>query len=458
MLVIFVISMLVIVAVSLKHISWTQVVLEQSHEVRSKKVSYASAMNGIAISRVLLLDKAVIEIDPYERDEIIRRFQSYAPKFILNMTHLRQLPLDNEELAIVQSIKDAADKTNDLQNQVVDFLEDDDMKMAAEFLRSNVLQKERQKQFFALQGLVEYQESLSRDALQELTLSHDDIYIFLIGASVITIIVALVVLLFMLQKILHINHEVILARDAAEASSRAKSDFVSSMSHELRTPLNAVIGFSDLLLNDKQLDDSQQRQAKEIFRAGEHLLALINDLLDMARVEAGKMEVKREDVVLADVLRRCQSMTSSYAEKYHVSYTFQCDSAQQIELFTDPLRLKQVLLNLLSNAAKYNQPGGSVTVTHQIIDDRVCRISVIDTGLGLRDDQLKRLFQRFERLDIRRDTIEGVGVGLVLSKELIELMGGTIGVKSSVGDGSTFWVDVPLSEKSDELPESSNPV
>lgn len=447
MLGIFVLSLILIVAISLQHVNKTQEFLQESNQVRSKKVQHASTMNRIAVTRLLLLDKTIIQSDPFDRDDTIQEFRSYAPQFISNMSELSELPMDIEEMAIVNTIVESADATYEVQAQVVDLIQQDEIELASGIIRSEQLQKHRRKQLLAIQAMIEYQDQLAQYALRDLTSSHNNIYTFLVSISLLMIIVALVVSVFVYRKVLLINSELALAKDAAEASSRSKSEFVSSMSHELRTPLNAVIGFSDLLVSDQNINDSQRRQASEILNAGEHLLALINDVLDVAKLEAGKLEVDMEDILLDDILSSCQSMTSSYADKYDVEFNFDGSHHESIWVYTDGLRLKQVLLNLMSNAAKYNRKHGKVRIQSRILDEDYCRISVADTGYGLELHQMKKLFHRFERLDAGDKHIEGAGVGLALSKDLVELMNGRIDVSSELNKGSTFWVDIPLSTK-----------
>lgn len=231
------------------------------------------------------------------------------------------------------------------------------------------------------------------------------------------------------------------ALNEAERANSAKSDFLSHMSHELRTPLNAIIGFGQMLeLDAEAFNDTQQGNVKEILDAGHHLLNLINDVLDLAKIESGKLEVSMESVNLDDVLQQCLSLIQPHAEARQIKIIENlCDKGYSVQ--ADFTRLKQVLLNLLSNAVKYNCESGSITVDSEIIDKQRLRISVADTGEGLTDEEITQLFKPFERIN-EANNVEGTGIGLVITKHLVELMGGTVGIKSSKDKGSVFWIEL----------------
>ncbi len=229
------------------------------------------------------------------------------------------------------------------------------------------------------------------------------------------------------------------ARDEAERASRAKSEFLSSMSHELRTPMNAILGFAQLLATDARqpLADAHRGHLRHILQAGTHLLALIDDVLDLARVEAGKQPIQLEPVALGPLLRECLDLVHPLAEQRQV----RLDGGDAVDgagcVTADRTRLKQVLLNLLSNAIKYNREGGQVRLAHgETLDESWLDIS--DTGLGFAQEQQARLFTAFDRLGAEDGPIQGAGIGLALSKRMLELMSGRIEVRSEVGVGSTF--------------------
>jgi CheY-like chemotaxis protein len=234
------------------------------------------------------------------------------------------------------------------------------------------------------------------------------------------------------------------ALDAAEKANRAKTDFLSSMSHELRTPLNAILGFAQLMESGlPHPTPSQQRSLDQILKAGWYLLELINEILDLALIESGKVTLSREPVSLAEVMQECRAMIVPQAQKRSIGLTF---PQFEIPWFVkaDRTRVKQVLINLLFNAIKYNQPGGTVAVECRLVQPDSLRISVRDTGAGIAPELVAQLFQPFNRLGKEAGSEEGTGIGLVVTKRLVELMGGSIGVDSAVGVGSVFWFELGL--------------
>jgi PAS domain S-box-containing protein len=236
------------------------------------------------------------------------------------------------------------------------------------------------------------------------------------------------------------------AMEAAEQASRAKSSFLASMSHELRTPLSSIIGFTQLLglKAENALTEKQLRYVDIVSENAHHLLNLINELLDHARIEAGRIDVQIETLVTDDVIEECMSLAQPLASEHGITLIDPRQEESLPAVRADQMRLKQVLVNLISNAIKYNRDGGTVTLAYDVEHDRRLRISVVDTGPGIPAAAQSVLFQPFERLGAERSTIKGTGIGLVLAKQLIELMDGSIGFESTVGEGSTFWVELPL--------------
>jgi CheY-like chemotaxis protein/two-component sensor histidine kinase len=238
------------------------------------------------------------------------------------------------------------------------------------------------------------------------------------------------------------------AKFVAEKANLAKSDFLSSMSHELRTPLGAILGFAQLLESSApQPSPSQKRSIDQILKAGWYLLELINEILDLALIESGKLSLSLEPLSLSEVLRECEVMIEPQAQQRGIRIVF---TRLEMPFFVhaDRTRVKQLLINLLSNAIKYNRVDGTVIVNCALSPPDAVRISVRDTGAGLNSEELEQLFQPFNRLG-QTDIEEGTGIGLVVCKRLVELMDGVIGVESTVGEGSLFWIELKRTEKPD---------
>ncbi|MBI3531427.1 MAG: response regulator [Burkholderiales bacterium] len=233
---------------------------------------------------------------------------------------------------------------------------------------------------------------------------------------------------------------------AAESANRAKTDFISSMSHELRTPLNAILGFAQLVESGTPAPTpTQKRSIDQILKAGWYLLDLINEILDLALIESGALSLSSEPVSLSEVLLECRAMVEPQAQQRGIGLIFtRLEMPRYVK--ADRTRLKQVMINLLFNAIKYNQPGGHVTVECTLSPPQTIRISVRDTGAGLTPAQLAQLFQPFNRLGRESGAEEGTGIGLVVTQRLVHLMNGKIGVDSTPEVGSVFWVELTLTD------------
>jgi PAS domain S-box-containing protein len=235
----------------------------------------------------------------------------------------------------------------------------------------------------------------------------------------------------------------------AHKANQAKSEFLARMSHELRTPMNAILGFTQLLemTTQSKLSDNEKKNLQMISSAGNHLLELINEVLDISTVESGKMDLSIELVDLVFIVDNAISISRSLADKNNISIEYQIIPDGNIFAEVDPLRFKQIVFNLISNAIKYNEPNGSVVVSFEKLGDSKIRLGVKDTGHGIPDNKKDKIFKPFERFDMNSEHIEGTGIGLSISQKLIELMNGSIGFESVTGKGSFFYVDVPVSDK-----------
>ncbi|MGK2952043.1 MAG: PAS domain-containing protein [Thiobacillus sp.] len=240
----------------------------------------------------------------------------------------------------------------------------------------------------------------------------------------------------------------IAARDEADRANKAKSEFLSSMSHELRTPMNAVLGFGQLMEYDDTLPGEHLDSVREILKAGYHLLELINEVLDLAKVESGQIDLSLEPVEVCPIVDECLGLVGPLADKRNIQLTHLGLAGAMVR--ADRTRLKQALLNLLANAIKYNREGGIVRLDVRPEGKDRLRIRVMDTGPGIPARRLVELFQPFNRLDAEGSDIEGTGIGLTITQRIVEMMGGAVGVESEVGIGSTFWIELPLESMADD--------
>ncbi|MCL4547126.1 MAG: ATP-binding protein [Bacteroidetes bacterium] len=253
------------------------------------------------------------------------------------------------------------------------------------------------------------------------------------------------------------ENELSKAKAEAERANFAKSEFLSRMSHELRTPMNSILGFAQLM-DMGELSPAHKKGVTQILKSGKHLLELINEVLDMAKIEAGRLTVSPEPVEIFGIIWETIDIVRHLADENQIKLESDASTSKQLFVKTDHQRLKQVLLNLINNAVKYNRQGGSVKVEctiqkpvsskefEEVKNENVIRISVTDTGKGIAQEYIEKLFKPFERIGAERTETEGTGLGLAISEKLIQAMGGRIGVESEVGKGSTFWIELPQTE------------
>ncbi|MDO6746047.1 PAS domain-containing protein [Gilvimarinus sp. 1_MG-2023] len=247
------------------------------------------------------------------------------------------------------------------------------------------------------------------------------------------------------------EERVLKAKEVAEKANRAKSDFLNSMSHELRTPLNAILGYAQLFEYDENLQESHKDNIREIRSAGEHLLKLINDVLDLAKVESGAVTTAFQPVLVSRLLTDCFTLVQPQADARGINLHGDFSGLANACVSADPIRLKQALLNLMSNAIKYNKVGGEVEVILSSTEDNHLRIAVCDTGQGIAPERHDEVFQPFNRLSAELSKVEGSGVGLVITRQLIEMMQGRIDFTSEQGEGTCFWVDLRRTAEAEDV-------
>lgn len=243
------------------------------------------------------------------------------------------------------------------------------------------------------------------------------------------------------------EERVIQAKVAAEKANQAKSEFLSSMSHELRTPLNAILGYAQLFEYDLNLTQQQMANMREIRKAGDHLLQLINDVLDLSKIESGKMTVSLEPVLVSRIISEAFTLVQTQADARGIRLYATMGALENHYVIADNVRYKQALINLLSNAVKYNNMGGEVEVKLTLLPSKILRLSVRDNGKGIPANRQAEVFQPFNRLNAEFSKIEGSGVGLVITKQLVEMMHGRLDFDSTEGIGTEFWIDLPIASE-----------
>jgi signal transduction histidine kinase len=420
--------------------------LNQFVTVHHHKVELISRAQAAMRSRTFsLLHMLTISNDTLLQDEILK-ISKYAGLFNKDRKAYLSLVNTATEKSLIDEHDAITSQCAPIYRQVIDLILFD-KHGEAEKLISNKLIPLQNQLTEIMSNIIAFNMQHGLDAIAENKENYNNLLVRFWLALAAVLLLSLNIIFFIFRLISKNDAEQQLSQqkiedalDVANNANTAKSSLLSNMSHELRTPLHAIMGFTDIILCRKDLDPKLKKYNQRIQQASKHLLTLVDDALDLSKIENGKIDIAIEAINLQTALKECQLLIEPVANDAQLNLLFNINTAYVVQ--ADATRLKQAILNLLSNAVKYNRQPGSITVSCECRDNNRIRINISDTGIGLSEHQKKQLFQPFERLDTQNQNIQGTGIGLTISKHLIELMGGTIGVESSEGFGSTFWLEL----------------
>jgi len=417
------------------------------------KQQLLTTMYNASVERSVTLLKMHTETDPFKLDEMNMQMGEQARIFLEAREKLFTLPLSAKEKEILEDQKAAAMKNAPLQDSVATLFIEEKREAATKILIDQAIPGQHIMREHINRTITEYEKEATQiiKNIKQNFEEHNRISLLLGALVALTSIAIIIVVMTRLTR-----QEELKLKDAlkqAEQANHAKSEFLSKMSHELRTPLNAIIAFSDLILYEKTLDPKLKKHIQHINKAGDHLLTLIDDVLDLAKIESGKFNLPVKPTNLQEVLEECESLIIPIARDAGVNLSF--DPHVDYVVSADHTSLKQALLNLLSNAVKYNRKQGTIRVSYEVRDNKRLRINVIDTGKGLSTEQQQKLFKPFERLGAEFSKVKGTGIGLAITRDLIQMMGGSVGAESTKGRGSNFWIELVLTDKQTAVPRTA---
>ena len=443
-----VVTLLIIVVgiASLQKIRDSQV--SQSTLVKQNiiKLELANTMRESIRLRQISLNAMLAMGDPFKFDKELLQFYEYVGMYRKARETFYTLSLNNKEKALHQKLTEQAQISQPLTRVAVNLIQinnlSESIKATAQAQHAQKIVLDTLDEFVILQTLYANKAINSGQSNFDNTL----LIVFVIGiiAALFTLGTGGLISRLVAKKndeLLEKNKELELAYEVAEVANKAKSDFLSSMSHELRTPLNAILGFSQLTEMDTK-EEKTRGSCQEVINAGNHLLSLINEILDLSKIESGNIELSIEKIGLNEILNNTLTLINPLADKHSIHIDNKVSSSFNINV--DEMRFKQVLLNVLSNAIKYNSENGKVIIDSST-ENNMLRLSISDTGKGLTPEQQISIFQPFDRAGEENSNIEGTGLGLSITKNLLEKMDGKITVKSVLGEGSRFCIQVPLS-------------
>ena len=436
---------LVMIAFWYVHVLQMQVYLKKIHNeyIESRliyKMSDISRERSVIIYQMALLD------DPFERLAISETGMELGGVFVEAREKLLTMPsFDGNDHQAWDIARRNINKGENSFLQVIDlFLEGSDEKA-----RKLLLESYKPEQGIFLKDLTRMLslQNIEVDKVSGEAFNTNQFYLYLaMIIGVAGVVISILVAVFVYRRISRAEETLIEANKSAQVANNSKSQFIANMSHELRTPLNAILGFAQIIKQDPRLEEKVKRSyADQIITAGWHLLSLINDILDLAKIEKGKLDIKPVPVNLGEICEVCIELTKNMEEKYDVTLEKNIGQLTGICILADKKRLQQILLNFISNAIKYNVKGGTVSVDASLGRPGFVLVSVTNTGPGIKPEEIDKLFTPFSRMASSAN-IEGTGIGLMICKNLVTVMGGEIGVESDK-DKTTFWFDLPIANE-----------
>ena len=405
---------------------------------------YLGDMRKSALHRSVLLHEMTLANDLFDLDDKVQEFSSEAGNFMVAREKYLSLSMLDGDTGLWRLVATKVRKNSLAQLAVAKLIQDGKIEVARQLLYETLVPEQRSI-LTLLSQMLDQQNRLVSNELNEANKVKERNDFIIQSLAFITILFTIGIIIFVVRTTLRIQKDLRKA-DEARVANEMKSKFISSMSHELRTPLNAILGFGQLLelqIGNISHEESQQ-YIDDILRAGHHLLALINEVLDLSRIESGHLDINPEPIQLTVIVKECiNQINTGLARRSNIKLVNEVDDAE-LFVMADKKRLRQVLINLLSNAVKYNREDGIVRVKAEMLDKKQLRIMVSDTGKGINAADIEKLFDPFERLTFKNSNVEGTGIGLTVTKQLVEAMGGSIGVDSVMDQGSVFWVEFPL--------------
>lgn len=422
-----------------------QIVYEQTAEAindHQLKKNLLTTMYNASQERSVILLKMHIEKDIFELDDMNMQMGEQARIFLKARQTLMALPLSIKEKEILKKQRAAAMKNGPVQDSVALMFLEGEHDAAINLLIDQAIPGQHIMRNHINESIEVYNNE-SAHIIENIRKNFEENNRISLLLGALLAFSGITIIFIVLTRLSRKEENIIKnALKQAEQANQAKSDFLSRMSHELRTPLHAIIASSDLILYEKNLMPRLEKHIQHINKAGGHLLTLIDDVLDLSRIESGKLAVLSKPIKLQDVLEECFSLIKPITLESGVDISLERHADYMVN--ADRTRLKQALLNLLSNAVKYNRQQGTVTVNCEIKNNNRLRINITDTGNGLSIVQQKQLFKPFERMGAELGNIKGTGIGLTITQQLISMMGGAIGVESTEGKGSNFWIELEL--------------